>query len=645
MAAKQGARVRQRVAVRGGFVARGWLGSCVRSPRVRVRQEPSRKLSRRSRKEETSRRVVVHGLSSDEIDDLLVFQEPEEEEAKGECYGCGAHLQTRSEKAAGYVKRETYEAKKKHRQLNQILCSRCHLLCNGKMVPGIEDWGTRLIRGGQEEAGPSGSGGDFERESLLTPDELRRQLLGLKSKRSLVLHLVDLTDIQGTFLRNIRDLVSKNPVMIIGTKMDLLPKGSNVKDVADWLHQYIEDKGLNPISVVLCSSKSRFGIRQTASLMKKNRKGRDVMVIGAANVGKSAFIRSLLNEMSSMKSANYDVGAAQIRHKPVESDMPGTTLGIIPLRAFERGGVLFDTPGLHLEHRLIHMMLPSEVKSVLPRRPLSPYIAKTPASILFESKLVEQQERGERMSGVGDAEEDGGATPTGYEEDLLDDLLENPGAVEGASATYLWGDVARLDVLSCPMSTHLVFCGSKAMRITAQPLVKDAEEEEKEEETVNLWGDAATTDDSAEADVGEDLGGLTVPLLKERLRDAGLKVGGRKDELIERLLQHEASVSPSRTTDGKEDASLSSDGESSEHGLVSVRARGGLTMTKELVIQTPGYSGNAIQPIVDICISGVPGWITVYAKSSDEPIRCRVYTPRGIQTFLREPFPIDVIEY
>ena len=61
--------------------------------------------------------------------------------------------------------------------------------------------------------------------------------------------------LQGTFLRNVRDLVSKNPVLIVGPKMDLLPRGSNVKDIADWVLQYVEDRGLSPIGVVLCSSK------------------------------------------------------------------------------------------------------------------------------------------------------------------------------------------------------------------------------------------------------------------------------------------------------------------------------------------------------------------------------------------------------
>ena len=32
--------------------------------------------------------------------------------------------------------------------------------------------------------------------------------------------------------------------------------------------------------------------------------------------------------------------------------MPGTTLGVIPLNAFENKGVLYDTPGVFLHHRL-----------------------------------------------------------------------------------------------------------------------------------------------------------------------------------------------------------------------------------------------------------------------------------------------------
>lgn len=48
-------------------------------------------------------------------------------------------------------------------------------------------------------------------------------------------------------------------------------------------------------------------------------------------------------------------------------------------------------------------------------------------------------------------------------------------------------------------------------------------------------GDESMADTSYDSKEDDDLSGLTVPELKERLREAGLPVSGRKAELIERL--------------------------------------------------------------------------------------------------------------
>lgn len=71
-----------------------------------------------------------------------------------------------------------------------------------------------------------------------------------------------------------------------------------------------------------------------------------MFIVGAANVGKSAFIRRMLKEMGSVQSRHFDACAQQIKRQlPVESAMPGTTLGRVPLAAFSSGGTLYDTPG------------------------------------------------------------------------------------------------------------------------------------------------------------------------------------------------------------------------------------------------------------------------------------------------------------
>jgi GTPase SAR1 family protein len=84
------------------------------------------------------------------------------------------------------------------------------------------------------------------------------------------------------------------------------------------------------------------------------RAGRDVFIVGAANVGKSAFVRRMLKEMSHMSSRHFDMMASHASLRmPTESAMPGTTLGRVALAAFSSGGHLYDTPGARgaaLEH-------------------------------------------------------------------------------------------------------------------------------------------------------------------------------------------------------------------------------------------------------------------------------------------------------
>jgi hypothetical protein len=55
---------------------------------------------------------------------------------------------------------------------------------------------------------------------------------------------------------------------------------------------------LQVTSTHLISSRSGEGVAAVASKVARERKGRDVFVVGAANVGKSAFVRALLKEMS-----------------------------------------------------------------------------------------------------------------------------------------------------------------------------------------------------------------------------------------------------------------------------------------------------------------------------------------------------------
>lgn len=76
--------------------------------------------------------------------------------------------------------------------------------------------------------------------------------------------LVDLLDLPGSFLNGIRDLVGRNPVVLIGTKLDLLPKGTRPRPVLDLLTGLADARRLTIAASHLVSSrtgKGKLGIR------------------------------------------------------------------------------------------------------------------------------------------------------------------------------------------------------------------------------------------------------------------------------------------------------------------------------------------------------------------------------------------------
>lgn len=76
---------------------------------------------------------------------------------------------------------------------------------------------------------------------------------------AIIILLVDLLDIPGSFLNSIRDLVGKNPVILVGTKFDLLPKGTNAGAMMEFLRSLVESRNITILSSHLVSSKTGQG--------------------------------------------------------------------------------------------------------------------------------------------------------------------------------------------------------------------------------------------------------------------------------------------------------------------------------------------------------------------------------------------------
>ncbi|MDN6196135.1 MAG: ribosome biogenesis GTPase YqeH, partial [Atopostipes suicloacalis] len=119
--------------------------------------------------------------------------------------------------------------------------------------------------------------------------------------------------------------------------------------------------GLRPIEVGLVSALRSNSVKELMELINKERKGRDVYIVGTTNVGKSTLINQIINI------------ATESENVITTSYFPGTTLGTIQI-PLEDGSHLIDTPGIIQRNNLTHYLEGKELKQVIPRKEIKPKV-------------------------------------------------------------------------------------------------------------------------------------------------------------------------------------------------------------------------------------------------------------------------------
>ncbi len=488
---------------------------------------------------------------------------------RGDCYGCGVALQTDFPSVSGYVPKDEYATKAHHRQLDgMMLCARCSDLSHGRMVNAV-----------------AGQGGARLQTGLITPAQLREQLCSIREKKALVVKVVDATDFHGSFLNRVRDVVGGNPILLVLTKVDLLPKDTDLDALEDWVyHEVVTIRRLTLAGVACVSSRKNVGVKKAVGAMFAERKGRDVYVLGAANVGKSTFIRAALKAMR--EEGNFGVPAKRL---PTASAMPGTTLGVIPLRAFEGKGVLYDTPGVFLHHRLNSILSGTDIKRF---------------------GLGASLKRFEPRPRVGDETED---RACGFE-----------------GLSLLWGPLLRVDVVDASRDARLVFFGPKGMRVTVVETASlpDARALEMKADAERERRRAARTalEEDAEGGGGAESSSNAAPLAAAAAAAGRAASAAMEDEMLRVPSSSVGVVSG----DGFEDPEGGDD--------VAFIQR----LVREVKVATEASDEDAGLALRDLSVSGMNGWLRVTRSSRRGAcsMRVRVLGPRGLEVFDREPMPV-----
>ncbi|MFS0644170.1 ribosome biogenesis GTPase YqeH [Siminovitchia sp. 179-K 8D1 HS] len=242
------------------------------------------------------------------------------------CVGCGAAIQTAEPGKVGYTPPSALEKE-------EIICQRCFRLRHYNEVQDVS----------------------------LNDDDFLHILNELGRTDSLIVNMIDIFDVNGSWLPGLQRFIGNNPIMLIGNKVDLLPKSTNKSKLALWLKKEAKEMGLNPIDVLLVSSAKGFQIREAMEQIEKFRNGKDVYVVGCTNVGKSTFINRIIKETAGEENV--------ITTSPV----PGTTLDMINI-PLEDGKHLVDTPGIINDHQMAHFIGKEDLKAITPKKEIKPRV-------------------------------------------------------------------------------------------------------------------------------------------------------------------------------------------------------------------------------------------------------------------------------
>lgn len=246
------------------------------------------------------------------------------------CVGCGAIMQCVHPDKEGYVEEKKYSSAE--------ICKRCFRI---KYY------------------------GDYKFIDKNNSDFINI-LKNISQTGDLVLYMVDLFNLD----KDVEDIYRylNNPIILVITKKDILPKSISDKKVLD----YFNSQGINIVDSIVISSKKNYNFDRLYQLIRMNKKTNNVYIVGNTNVGKSTFVNRCINNFGD-KNANITT-----------SILPSTTLDCLTIKVSDYL-TLIDTPGILPNNSYINIVDYKTLKKIVPKKTIKPviYQIKNNSSILI----------------------------------------------------------------------------------------------------------------------------------------------------------------------------------------------------------------------------------------------------------------------
>ena len=238
------------------------------------------------------------------------------------CYHCGALLQTEDPSKEGYISPDIIE---KYPE-GLLLCNNCYK--------------TEKFSNNPQEA-------TFDEDYTTILKEIR-------SKKALVVYVVDLFSFEGSFINKIIELLDGVDVLVVANKRDLLPPDVNDDELKEYVAHRLRVAKFKVVDTVITSTSNGYNLNEMFNLITKYSNERDVYFVGASTSGKSAliseFLKQYLNNTSKM-IVTYTFDNTHLRgiripitNKTYIYETPGTSIDNSILSKVERPVVNAITP-------------------------------------------------------------------------------------------------------------------------------------------------------------------------------------------------------------------------------------------------------------------------------------------------------------
>lgn len=228
------------------------------------------------------------------------------------CIGCGAFLQDKDPSQVGYVS-----------DLEKELCERCFKIRHYNHYQTVE-------KNNQDYLSIL--------ENTITTNDL-------------ILFVVDLWNMS-PMIEEMMTYFKKNPVLLVMTKRDILPKSIYEERLLDYMEGQFVDK-------IMISSKKNYHFDLLMEKIKKYQTSKYVYVVGLTNAGKSTMLNQIIKNYTNLETTI------------TTSMQPSTTLGTIEI-PLDETLTLIDTPGILDEGNLLNVVDPKVMKKVIPKKEIKP---------------------------------------------------------------------------------------------------------------------------------------------------------------------------------------------------------------------------------------------------------------------------------